>query len=104
MDMCEWKILALSGDFDEQLSEWMKAAILISTLPSELRDAILLNPDRIVEYQPTKARATNTVETKFSVRSPDELEVDCIFPNSNDEDGAEELQALGRGSVHCRCG
>ena len=41
VDRWESKILALSRDFDEQLSERMKAAILILAIPSELRDAIL---------------------------------------------------------------
>ena len=52
----ESTILALSTDSNEQLSERMKAAILISRLPSELRDAILQNLDKFVEYQPTKER------------------------------------------------
>ena len=42
IDRWESKILALGRDFDEKLSERMKAPILISTLPAELRDAILV--------------------------------------------------------------
>ena len=46
MDRWESKVSAPSGDFDEQLSERMKAAILIPTLPLELRDDVLQNPDK----------------------------------------------------------
>ena len=48
IDRWESKILALGRDSDEQLFERMKAAVLVSTLPSELRDAILQNPDKFV--------------------------------------------------------
>ena len=89
IDRWESKILALSRDFDEQLSERMKAAILISTLPSELRDAILQNPDKFVEYPPTKERVIAMVEAKLSVRSPDEMlggNNSCIrFSDRSDE-------------------
>ena len=45
------------------------------------------------------------MEAKLSVRSPDEMDVDYMSPNSYDEDVAEELPALGKGGVHCyRCG
>ena len=105
IDLWESKIVALGRDFDEKLSERMKAAILISTLPAELRDAILQNPDKFEKYEPTKERVIAMVEAKLSVRSPDEMEVDCVYPSCYQEDDEEEIQAVGKGGVHCdRCG
>ena len=104
-DRWESKILALGRDFDEKLSERMKAAILISTLPAELRDAILQNPGKFAKYEPANERVSAMVEGKLSVRSPDEMAVDCVYPSCYHENDEEEIQAVGKGGVHCyRCG
>ena len=73
--------------------------------PSELRDAILQNLDKLMEYHPTKERVITMVEGSTRSVSPDMMDVDYLSPNSYDNDGEEELQALGKRGVHChRCG
>ena len=73
--------------------------------PAELRDAILQNPHKFEKYEPTKERVIAMVEAKLSVRSPDEMEVDCVYPSCYHENDEEEIQAVGKGGVHCyRCG
>ena len=96
IDEWESKILALGRDFDEKLS---------STLSAELRDAILQNPDKFEKFEPTKEGVMAIVEAKLSVRSPDEMEVDSVYPSCYREGDEEEIQAVGKGGVHCdRCG
>ena len=56
IDRWEAKVLLLERDFKESISDRMKAAILISTLPNEIRDAILQQPDKFESYGPTKER------------------------------------------------
>ena len=89
----------------------MRAAILmISTLPTDLRDSLLQQADKYEEYGPTTEKIISIVEAKLAMRSPDDMEVDALQWNEWDEkchhgehDG--KLQALGNGSIHCyRCG
>ena len=105
IDRWESKILALGRGFDEKLSERMKAAILLSTPPSVLKDVILQNPDKFEQCEPMKERAIAIVEAKLSVRSVDVIDAHCVYRNCYHEDDAEERQAVGKGGVHCyRCG
>ena len=60
-DRREWKILVLSGDLDEQ--DEGSDRHLDALLGAE-RDAILQNPDKIVEYQP-KARVREREKTRW---------------------------------------
>ena len=46
IDKWEAKVLALSRDFSEKLSDKMRFAILISVLPSDLQHAFVRRPDR----------------------------------------------------------
>ena len=68
-------------------------------------DALLGAERRHLAEPDCKERVITMVEAKLSARSPDEMDVNYMSPNSYDEEGAEELQALGTGGVHCyTCG
>lgn len=103
IDRWEAKVLALERDFRETLSERMKSAILISTLPNEIRDAILQQPEKFELYQPTKERVVTMVEAKLAIKSPDEMDVDGV--TAHEDCHHEDVQAVGKGGIYCfRCG
>ena len=52
----ETRVHMLERDFKESVSSKMKAAILISFLPTELRDALIQQAEKLVVYQPTKEK------------------------------------------------
>lgn len=105
IDRWEAKVLMLTRDFKETVSDRMKAAILISTLPNELRDAILQQPEKFESYEPTKERVISMIEAKLAIRSPDEMDVDHVTETYDDGEYDEEVQAVGKGGIYCyRCG
>ena len=74
----EARTLMLAKDFNETVSSKMKAAILISFLPAELRDALIQQADKLIEYIPTKEKVMAIVEAKMAMRSLDVMEVDEV--------------------------
>ena len=50
IDKWETRVMILERDFKEKISSRMKAAILISILPNELRDALIQQADKYEEY------------------------------------------------------
>ena len=70
-DRWEANVLTLERDFRETLPERMKAAILISTLPNEIRDSTLQQPEKFEECKPTKERVMAMIEAKLTIQHPD---------------------------------
>lgn len=105
----ETRVLALQRDFREKVSSRMKAAILLSMLPNDIRDALIQQADKYEDYVPTKEKVLSIVEAKMAMRSPDEMDVDAVTQQNWDTheytEQGEEIQALGKGGIHCyRCG
>ena len=96
------RVLMLQRDFDEKVNSKMKAAILISIPPTDLRDSLIQQADKFVEYQPTEEKGIAIVEAKMAMRSPHEMDVDELtWWNANEENENEDIQSLGRGGIHC---
>ena len=56
----ESRFLMVQRDFEEKVTSKMNAAILISILPTDLRDSLIQQADKFVEYQPTKRRRSRS--------------------------------------------
>ncbi len=89
----------LTRDFKETISDRMKAAIFISTLPNQLSDAIFHQPEKFESYEPTKERVISMVEAKLAIPSPDGMDVDRVTETYDDGEYMEEAQALGKEGV-----
>ena len=72
----EAKVLALSRDFNELLSEKMRAIILISMLPVDVQHAQIQQADKIEDYKSTRDRVATIVEAKLALKNPDGMECD----------------------------
>jgi len=109
VDKWETRVLALERDFKEKIGDRMKAAILISILPSDIQDALIQQADKYEEYHPTKEKILSIVDAKMAMKSPDEMDVDAVGGHGGQpqEEAAyeEELDAVGKGGIYCyRCG
>ncbi len=88
----------------------MRPAILIYKLPPDLSDSCFQQADKYEEYGPTKENIISIVEAQLAMKSPDDMEVNALQWHQWDEKGHngehnEDLQALGKGSMHCyKCG
>lgn len=109
VDRWETRVLALQRDFKETVGSRMKAAILISMLPTDIQDALIQQADKYEEYQPTKEKILSIVDAKMAMRSPDEMDVDAVTGQGKlqheEGGGDEEIDAVGKGGIYCyRCG
>ena len=115
IDKWETKVLALTRDFKEDISDKMKAAILLSMLPSDLQHALIQQADKFGDYKSTKDRISTIVEAKLALKSPDAMDCDVVHKSSDptrpegDYHGemyAGDIDAVsGKGGVFCyRCG
>ena len=87
----------LQRDFEEHVRSKMKAAILISILPTELRDSLIQQAGNFVEYQPTEEKVIAIVEAKLAMRSPDEMDVDELtWWNADEENEKDEIHSLSK--------
>ena len=77
IDRWDAKVL-LSRDFNELLSEKMRAAILISMLPPDLQHALIQQADKIEDYKSTRDRVATIVEAKLELKNPDAMECDAV--------------------------
>ena len=94
----ESRVLVLQRDFQKKVSSKMKAAILISILPTDLRDSLI----QFVEYQSTKEKVIAIVEAKIAMRSPDEMDVDELtWWNADEENDNDEIHSLSKGGICC---
>lgn len=102
----EAKVLFFLRDFREELSERMKSAMLISTLPDEIRNAVLQQlqqPDKFEEYGPSLERVISMIEARLAMRSPHEMEADLT--ERDEDEQYDDIQAVGKGGIHSyRCG
>ena len=48
----------------------MKAAILISMLPTDIQDSLVQNAEKYHEYQSAKEKILSIVEAKMSIEGP----------------------------------
>ena len=112
IDRWEAKVLALSRDFNELLSEKMRAAILISMLPPDLQQALIQQADKI-DYKNTSDRVATIVEAKLALKNPDTMECDAVHRSNGhteawEEEGSEacDVDAVNsKGGLFCyRCG
>ena len=113
IDRWEAKVLALSRDFNELLSEKMRAAILISMLPPDLQHALIQQAEKIEDYKSTRDRVATIVEAKLALRNPDVMECDAVHHGSTGhaeawEDNSEacDVDAVNsKSGLFCyRCG
>ena len=96
------RVLMLQRDFEEKVGSKVKAAILISILPKDLRDSLIQQADKFVEYQPTKEKVIAIVEAKIAMRSPDEMDVDeFTWWNADEENENDEIHSLSKGEICC---
>ena len=82
IDRWEAKVLALSRDFNEELSEKMRAPILISMLPPDLQHALIQQADKIEDYKSTRDRVATIVEAKLALKNPDATECDAVHQST----------------------
>ena len=113
VDRWESKVLALLRDFNEELSEEMRAAILISMLPPDLQHALIQQADKINDYKSTRDRVTTIVEAKLALKNPDALGCDAVHWTTGHTEAWEEesseacdVDAVNsKGGLFCyRCG
>ena len=91
------RVFMLQRDFEEKVGSKMKAAILISILPTDLLDSLIQQADKFVEYQPTKEKVIATVEAKIAMRSPEEMDVDELtWWNADEENENDEIHSLSK--------
>ena len=90
IDRCEAKVLALSRDFNELLSEKMRAAILISMLPPDLQHALIQQADKIEDYKSTRDRVATIVEAKLALKNSDAMECDAVHRSTGHAEAWED--------------
>ena len=114
IDKWETKILALSRDFGEKISDKMKAAILVSMLPTDLQHTLVQQADKLSDYKSTKERVISIIEAKMALKDPDAMDCDAVRKSQVDVetevDGQENYECDidvvgGKGGPFCyRCG
>ena len=93
----EAKVLALSRDFNELLSEKMRAAILFSMLLPDLQHALIQQADKIEDYKSTRDRVATIVEAKLALKN--------LTPwSAMRSTGQLATRKLGRTGLRCRRG
>ena len=86
IDRREAKVLALSRDFNELLSEKMRAAILISMLPPDLQHALIQQADKIEDYKSSR----DIVEAKLALKNLDAMECDAVHRSTGHAEAWED--------------
>ena len=112
IDIWETRVQQLSRDFGEQLSPKMKAAILVSMLPTELQDAVVQNAERYDNYDVAKEKIVSIAEAK-AMMSKDPDKMDCSYYDYGDHNGhpdhdggdfdEKDAMALGQGGDARTC-
>ena len=111
IDRWEAKVLALSRDFEEKLSDKMRAAILVSMLPPGLQQTLVQQADKLSDYKYTKDRIISIVESKLAIKDPDAMDCDAVrhaqdFFEDHHQFHEYDVDAIGgKGGLYCyRCG
>ena len=92
IDKWETKVLALSRDFNEKLSDQMKAAIVISIFPQDQQD--VQQADNITDF-----KTITIVEAKMALKDPGMMDCDLVSSHALNQ-GADTKHSLRR--VHSR--
>ena len=103
IDRWETKVLALERDFNEKLSDKMKAGVQLNMMPGDLQNSFIQQADKLENFKMTKERVVSIMEAKNAVH-PDAMDTDnvnCESYDNTDQDDAEEddLGAVHRGFV-----
>ena len=90
----ETKILGLERDFNEELSERMKAGVPLNMVPGDIQTSLIQHSDKLENSKITEERVVSIMEAKNEVH-PD-----------GHGDGGEEVDfgAVHRSSLCNRCG
>ena len=104
----ETKVLALERDFNEKLSDKMKAGVLLNMMPGDLENSFIQQADKPENFKMTKERVVSIMEAKNALH-PDAMDTDNVNCKSYDDivqdDGEkEDLDAVHRDSLCNRCG
>ena len=104
----ETKILALERDFNERLSERMKAGVLLNMMPEDLQNSFIQQADNLENFKMAKEKVLSIMEAKNALH-PDAMDTDNVnyesYDNTDEDDGDEEdLGAVHRDSLCNRCG
>ena len=115
IDVWENRVLQLQRDFGESLSSRMKAAILVSMLPTPMQDSVFSNAERFEEYTVAREKVLTIAEAKRAISNHDADRMECDYAgydydygndgqaNDHDDGEAEDTMALGA-EVRCyRC-
>ena len=106
IDRWEHRVMVLERDFKESISSRMRSAILISTVPPDIRDSLLQSADKYEEYLPTKERIIAVVEAKLAMEAATgRVPMDCGRVGGPGDDGGINAAGGGRDKGPCyRCG
>ena len=105
----ETKVLALERDFNEKLSDKIKAGVLLFMMPGDLQNSVIQQADKLENFKMTKERVVSIMEAKNPLH-PDAMDTDNVncyesYDNTDQDDGEEEdLGAVHRDSLCNRCG
>ena len=104
IDRWEHRVMVLERDFKESISSRMRSAILISTVPPDIRDSLLQSADKYEEYLPTKERIIAMVEATLAMEAGP-VPMDCGRVGGPADDGGINAAGGGRDKGPCyRCG
>ena len=99
----ETKVMTLSGEFKENLSPRMKAAILINLLPHDVQEPVIQQLDKIVDDIQMKDKVLSIVVARLALKNLDEMDVDEVDWSENNV--MEEVSSVGKGGIHrYQCG
>ena len=83
IERCETKILALERDFNETLSERMKAGVLLNMMPGDLQNSLIQQADKLENFKMTKEKVVSIMEAKNALH-PDAMDTDNVNYESYD--------------------
>ena len=106
IDRWEHRVMVLERVFKESISSRMRSAILISTVPPDIRDSLLQSADEYEEYLPTKERIIAVVEAKLAMEAATgPVPMDCGRVGGPADAGGINAAGGGRDKGPCyRCG
>ena len=104
----EAKLLILERDFNEKLSDRMKAGVLLNMMPEDLQNSLTQQADKLEDFKVTKERVVSIMEAKNAL-NPDAMDTDNVTyegGNDGDDDFDEDgdIGAVHKDSVCNRCG
>ncbi len=101
IDQWEDNIWRLKREYDEDIGDGLKKAILIEMLPGNLIEGVMVRLKKGDDFLATKDLILSYVETKVDFGEP--VPVDCANLNfhyhehQHEQDGSDEVHGLGKG-------